>query len=55
MVGVLEVLWSSDSEVRKLSRRPLMRTSESKELQQLLVSSLRQEREYGSGVALSQA
>src|SRR4029077_1188227 len=26
---------SSDSEVRKLSRRPLMRTSESKDLQQL--------------------
>jgi hypothetical protein len=30
---------SSDSEVRKISRRPLMRTSESKELWQLIISS----------------
>jgi hypothetical protein len=31
--------WSSDTEVRKLSGRPLMRTSESRELQQLIVFS----------------
>jgi hypothetical protein len=33
-MGLLIRYWSSDSEVRKPSRRPLMRTSESKVFQQ---------------------
>jgi hypothetical protein len=31
-IHVMRALWSSDSEVRKQSQQPLMRTSESKEL-----------------------